>query len=132
MTNIRWAQALVCALAAVAFNPAVAQDQASPKVSRFGEYSGYSPALYSESVRTSTYLQLPNGTRLAMDLYRPAVNGQAVDTPYPVLWQHSLMRRRPPDQGDDSVTRRMPELVKHGYVVAEIERRGLGASLRSL
>jgi predicted acyl esterase len=128
MTNIRWAQALVCALAAVAFNPAVAQDQASPKVSRFGEYSGYSPALYSESVRTSTYLQLPNGTRLAMDLYRPAVNGQAVDTPYPVLWQHSLMRRRPPDQGDDSVTRRMPELVKHGYVVAEIERRGLGAS----
>lgn len=121
-----WVSALIGALAIGMAAPA--QAQAQDKVSRFGEYSGWSPPLYTQSVRTSSYLTMRDGTRLAMDLHRPAVNGQAVDTPYPVLWQHSLTRRRPPDQGDDSVTRRMPELVKHGYVVAEVERRGLGAS----
>lgn len=101
---------------------------APERVSRLGEYSGYSPLLYTEQVRVSVYHRMRDGTRLAMDINRPAIHGKAVDLPYPVLWQHSLTRRRPPDQGDDSVTRRMPELVKYGYVVVEVERRGLGAS----
>ena len=112
------AGALLCSLVQ-------AQDD---KVSRLGEYRGYAPVLYGETVRTSSYLRLRDGTRLAMDLYRPAVNGKAVDTPYPVLWEHSLSRRAPPDVAAASVTRRMPELVKYGYVVAFVERRGLGAS----
>lgn len=98
------------------------------RVSRPGEYRGFSPVLYSETVRSSSYLKLRDGTRLAMDLYRPAVDGRAVDTPHPVIWEHSLSRRSPPDVVAQSVTRRMPELVKHGYVVAYVERRGLGAS----
>jgi uncharacterized protein len=98
------------------------------KVSRLGEYRGHAPVLYSETVRTSSYLRLRDGTRLAMDLYRPAVNGKAVETPHPVLWEHSLSRRSPPDVTQLSVTRRMPELVKYGYVVAYVERRGLGSS----
>ena len=126
-----WAGALGRPLAAMALllGMTLAAAQPTPeRVSRLGEYSGYSPVLHEQVVRTSSYLRLRDGTRLAMDITRPAVNGKAVDTPYPVLWQHSLTRRRPPDQGDDSVTRRMPELAKYGYVVVEIERRGLGAS----
>ena len=38
-----------------------------------------------------------------------------------------LTRRTPADQGVTSVTRQMPQLVKYGYVVVEVERRGLGA-----
>jgi uncharacterized protein len=98
------------------------------RVSRLGEYRGYAPLLYTEQLRQSVYLTLRDGTRLAADIHRPAAQGRPVDTPYPVLWQPSLMRRAPADQGNDSVTRRMPELVRYGYVVVEVERRGLGAS----
>jgi putative CocE/NonD family hydrolase len=117
---------LLCGLASWSA-PSLAQI-AERKVSALGEYRGYSTVLYTETLRSSVYFKLRDGTRLAMDIHRPAVAGQVVDTPYPVLWQHSLTRRRPPDQGDTSVIRRMPELVKHGYVVVEVERRGLGAS----
>ncbi len=109
--------------------PVSAQTPGGPeKVSRLGEYRGYAPVLYTEAVRESVYHRLRDGTRLAMDIHRPAVKGKAVDTAYPVLWQHSFVRRRPSDQGDNSVIRRMPDLVKHGYVVVEVERRGLSAS----
>lgn len=111
--------------------PSLAQpaaQAAAERVSRPGEYRGYAPVLYTETVRTSSYLRLRDGTRLAMDLYRPAVGGQPVDAKHPVLWEHSLSRRSPPDVTEVSVTRRMPELVRHGYVVAYVERRGLGAS----
>lgn len=121
------AACLVAAASLGAHTPAHAQN-AQDKVSRLGEYRGHSPVLYTETVRSSVYLKLRDGTRLAADIHRPAAAGKAVDTPYPVLWQHSLMRRRPPDQGDNSVIRRMPDLVKHGYVVVEVERRGLGSS----
>ena len=107
---------------------AAAQPVAEAKVSRLGEYRGWSPVLHTEQTRQSVYLTMRDGTRLAADIHRPAAAGRAVDTPYPVLWQHSLTRRRPADQGDSSVTRTMPELVRHGYVVVEVERRGLGAS----
>jgi len=102
--------------------------QPAERVSRPGEYRGHAPVLYTEVQRSSSYLRLRDGTRLAMDLYRPAANGRAVDTPHPVLWEHSLSRRSPPDVVAQSVTRRMHELVKYGYVVAYVERRGLGAS----
>ena len=96
-------------------------------VSRPGEYSGFSTPLYTEVQRSSSYLRSRDGTRLAMDVYRPAINGKAVDTPYPVLWQHTATRRSAPDQAQ-SVVRQMPTLVKHGYVVVEVDRRGMGAS----
>ncbi len=107
---------------------AAACAQADDKVSRPGEYRGFAPVLHVEQVRQSMYLKLRDGTRLAMDIHRPAVGGKPVETPYPVIWQHSLTRRTPADQGSASVTRQMPQLVKYGYVVVEVERRGLGAS----
>lgn len=119
---------LIAALALVLMPLTAAAQAPAEKVSRPGEYRGYAPALYNETVRTSVYLKVRDGTRLAMDLYRPAVNGKPVDTPYPVIWEHSLSRRSPPDVVNQSVTRRMSELSQYGYVVAYVERRGLGAS----
>ena len=92
-------------------------------VSRLGEYRGHAPVLYAEQLRQSIYLRLRDGTRLAMDIHRPAAGGRPVQTPHPVIWQHSLTRRAPADQGAQSVTRQMPQLVKYGYVVVEVERR---------
>lgn len=83
---------------------------------------------YPEVQRTSSYVAVRDGTRLAMDLYRPAVDGKPVDRPLPVIWQHSFARRLPPDQLLQADLRRMSELARDGYVVAIIDRRGMGAS----
>lgn len=37
-----------------------------------GEYAGYSPRLYDRWVRSSLYVPVRDGTRLAVDIYRPA------------------------------------------------------------
>lgn len=83
---------------------------------------------YPEVQRTSFYVAVRDGTRLAMDLYRPAVDGQPVADRLPVIWQHSFARRLPPDLLRQADLRRMPELARDGYVVAIVDRRGLGAS----
>ena len=113
-------------LAAALCAGAVASAQTA-KVSRPGEYSGYSPQLYTEVQRSSMYFRTRDGTRLAMDIHRPAINGKPVDTPYPVVWQHTAARRVAPDQAL-SVVRQMPALAQYGYVVVEVDRRGMGAS----
>ncbi|MFD5242323.1 hypothetical protein [Streptomyces tendae] len=75
-----------------------------PRISRPGEYAGYSPGLYEEWVRTSQYLPARDGTRLAVDLYRPAVDGKPVQRPFPVVWEHqtSTCCRCPPSSRPDT------------------------------
>ncbi len=127
-----------------------------PKVSRFGEYEGYSEARFSEWVRESQYITMRDGTRLAIDIIRPAVDGVAVDEPLPVIWTHSRYHRNwdvaarhmleitgrakageapAPDPDlqegvisfvDDRPT--LQRLVKHGYVFVGVGVRGSGAS----
>lgn len=43
------------------------------------------PQLYLDSIRTSQYVTVRDGTRLAIDIYRPAVGGKPVDTKLPVI-----------------------------------------------
>lgn len=83
---------------------------------------------YPEVQRRSFHVAMRDGTRLAVDLYRPAAGGRVVEQPLPVIWQHAFARRQPPDQLLTSDLRRMPELARDGYVVAIVDRRGLGAS----
>ena len=123
--GIGLAKSAALALLAAASWGAAAQTE---KASRLGEYRGFSPALFTEQLRQSIYLPLRDGTRLAVDIHRPAAGGKAVETAYPVIWQHALSRRTPTDAATTSITRMVPELVKYGYVVVEVERRGLGAS----
>ncbi|MGW0460824.1 CocE/NonD family hydrolase [Streptomyces tendae] len=124
---------LVLLMTGTAAAPAVAGTE--PRVSRPGEYAGYSPVLYDEWVRTSQYLPARDGTRLAVDLYRPAVDGKPVQRPFPVVWEHQLSRASRADDGSVSlrgITSGMAELTKYGYVVAFVDRRGNGASFGTM
>jgi len=63
------------------------------RVSRFGEYRGYSADIYHGYVRRSDYLSLSDGTKLAYDLLLPAKDGVAVKNPLPVLFSYTTYLR---------------------------------------
>ncbi len=102
------------------------------KESRPGVYRGYSQARFAESVKTSQYVAVRDGTRLAVDIYRPAIAGRAVEEKFPVVWVHTPYRRAFRDASGKVVNavegNQLGELVKHGYVVAAVDTRGRGAS----
>jgi hypothetical protein len=133
MIRRRWAfiLMLVALLAVSLAGPAVAQD--GEKVSRFGEYRGYSEPIYSEWARTSQYVAVRDGTKLAVDIIRPAVNGTPVDDPLPVIWTHHRYHRAQSGDNDQviSIVDYAPELrtlLRYGYVIAAVDARGSGAS----
>ncbi|MGW2340459.1 CocE/NonD family hydrolase [Streptomyces sp. NPDC001661] len=120
-------------MTALLAGPATAD--APERISLPGQYTGYSPVLYDEWVRTSQYLPTRDGTRLAVDLYRPAVDGKAVDKPFPVVWEHQLSRASRTEDGKLSLrgeTSGMADLTKYGYVVTFVDRRGNGASFGTM
>lgn len=59
------------------------------KVSGLGKYEGYGKALYDGSRRTSDYLTLSNGTRLAYDLILPTQKGTHAGEGLPVLFKYT-------------------------------------------
>ncbi len=61
----------------------------SEKISRFGEYQGYSEKIYDGTQRTSDFLTLPDGTRLAYDLFLPVKKGAVADEPLPTLFKYT-------------------------------------------
>ncbi len=65
----------------------------SEKISQFGKYQGYAQNLYDGRVRTSAYLTLANGTRLAYDLHLPTQNGQPAGKALPVLFKYTPYSR---------------------------------------
>ena len=58
-------------------------------ISEFGKYLGYSQVLYDGSTRSSDFLTLSDGTRLAYDLFLPTKKGVAADKPLPVLFKYT-------------------------------------------
>jgi hypothetical protein len=122
---------LVLTLSLVLTAPsALAQGQA--KISKLGQYSGYSELRYVEWVRTSQYVAVRDGTRLAVDIFRPAQNGQPVDEKLPVIWVHHRYHRADLSDGKlYTVLDQQPWLktvLQHGYIVAAVDARGSGAS----
>ncbi|MDP2915080.1 MAG: CocE/NonD family hydrolase, partial [Candidatus Aminicenantes bacterium] len=101
------------------------------RVSKFGQYEGFSEAKYDSWIRTSQYLTMRDGVKLAIDIIRPAVKGKMADEPLPVVWTHNRYRRAFTIQGrliciaDSSDIR---NLLKHGYIAASADCRGSGAS----
>jgi putative CocE/NonD family hydrolase len=104
------------------------------RVSKPGEYTGYSDAIYDDKYElTSQYVQMSDGTKLAMDLYRPKdkATGNVIDTKLPVLWMHTPYNRRYANNKvltGESYPGTAAKLVKYGYVVAIVDFRGLYAS----
>lgn len=105
------------------------------RISKPGEYQGYSKEIYPDWVRTSQYITVRDGTKIALDILRPAVNGVAVETPLPVIWEATRYHRaNVSDVPNTPVHTRIearPEFkafLAHGYVVVIADVRGSGAS----
>jgi predicted acyl esterase len=128
MVLTRIATAFSCTLiACVSLAPAGATNA---KVSRPGQYSGYSHALYDGHQLSSHYVAMRDGTRLAVDIYRPTLGGNVVEQKLPVLWMHTPYNRRNYRNGLTAETYpgKALLLAKYGYVVAVADFRGLFAS----
>jgi hypothetical protein len=103
------------------------------KISSPGRYEGYSAPVYTEWVRTSQYVPARDGTKLAIDIYRPSVGGKPVSEPLPVIWTFTPYRRAFKLPDGRLITQIEMEswletVLKHGYVVAAADVRGDGAS----
>ena len=107
-------------------------DQAA-RVSQLGQYSGYSTPTYTEWVRTSQYVAVRDGTQLAVDIIRPAMNGTAVEEKLPVLltYERYHRARMTPDGKLLTQVELWPfakSWLSHGYVIVAADIRGAGAS----
>ncbi len=108
-----------------------AQASSAEKISRFGEYRGYSAATYETSVRTSRYLTMRDGVRLAADIIRPALKGQVAEERLPVIFIHTRYRRAQLQNGrvTSEADSPLPQaFLKRGYVFVIVDVRGSGAS----
>ncbi|MEP7311113.1 MAG: CocE/NonD family hydrolase [Pseudomonadota bacterium] len=84
--------------------------------------------------RESRYVTVRDGTRLAMNVYRPVVDGKPVTTKLPVLFSFTPYRARYRDAlgrvVDLDMVKRfgLGDLTERGYVLAIADIRGKGAS----
>ena len=132
----------------------ISEQSDNAKQSAFGVYSGYSEPRFNSFARESVYVPVSDGTRLAMDIYRPAFDGELARDPLPVAlmvtryWraremgdgsiksllgridgekQAGLLLKPDEDKGPD-----FPYLghllARHGYIVIVMDSRGTGAS----
>ena len=98
---------------------------------KFGDYKGVSPAPYDTWVRTSFYLKMRDGVRLAVDILRPARKGIVETKPLPAVWTHTRYRRASIVNGKIHSSLEAPHLMallQRGYVLAAVDVRGAGAS----
>lgn len=130
MKRVRLRVSLALLLCSVASGLSLAAD--ATRESRPGVYRGYSDAKYSQWIKSSQYVAVRDGTRLAVDIYRPAIDGHVVEGRFPVVWTHTPYRRAYRDAQGREVNavegNRLLELIHHGYVVAAVDTRGRGAS----
>ena len=101
-------------------------------ISEFGKYKGFSEEKYDRWQRTSQYLTMQNGVKLAMDIIRPVQNNQVVSEPLPAVWAYYRYHRAVKKDGKIlSMVDRLPPLqtlIKHGYVIVVVDAMGTGAS----
>jgi putative CocE/NonD family hydrolase len=91
-------------------------------------------AAVPEHTRESLYVPVRDGTRLAMNIYRPAANGAAVAERLPVIFVFTPYRARYREDDGTVVETALNDrlalasLLEAGYVVAVADIRGKGAS----
>ncbi len=103
------------------------------RVSLPGDYQGYCVASYDGWTRDSHYLTVRDGTQLAVDIYHPTLDGRTTSARLPVLWGYERYHRA--DNAEDGTVRSnvtrsvgMQRIIRHGYVIAQVDVRGSGAS----
>lgn len=109
---------------------APAAEDGAGRISRPNEYVGWSEKIYDGHQRSSFYVAVRDGTKLAVDLYRPTKGGGVADEKLPVVWMHSPYNRRSYRGGEAAET--YPgfalKLAPYGYNVAVVDFRGVYAS----
>jgi putative CocE/NonD family hydrolase len=119
-----------CALGTLAAACATTVPTGEPRVSQPGEYAGYAAADYDGHEMSSFYVEMRDGTKLAIDLFRPTRGGVLASERLPVVWMHTPYNRRNYRGGLTAET--YPgyalRLVPYGYNVAVVDFRGLYAS----
>jgi putative CocE/NonD family hydrolase len=100
------------------------------KISKPGQYSGFSKILYDGYKLTSQYVTVRDGTQIAVDIIRPTLNGKIVEEKLPVVWMHMTYNRRFSEGGltGENYPGAAMALIKYGYVVAVADMRGSYAS----
>ncbi len=110
------------------------------KVSKPGVYRGYSEPVYDGFKRFSQYVEVRDGTKLAMDYYLPTLDGKVVESPHPVIFTFTPYGRAIKMPGGKliltpvnnplgfSIFGGLTRLVLHGYAVAVADCRGTYAS----
>jgi predicted acyl esterase len=123
----RFACALLLFTTIVTLNLAHARDA---KVSRPGAYGGYAAADFDGHQLSSRYVAMRDGTRLAVDIFRPTRAGELATGKFPVVWMHTPYNRRTTSGGLTAANYpgKALQLVKFGYVVAVADFRGTYAS----
>lgn len=87
------AVALTGAVAAMSLWLGTREVVCSDKSSAFQLYCGYDDGQYDGYLRTSQYVDLPDGSRIAVDILRPTLDGAVVTEPLPVLFSHTVYNR---------------------------------------
>jgi putative CocE/NonD family hydrolase len=111
-----------------------ARQAAQQRVSEPGRYEGYSEAIYDGWQRNSVYVTVRDGTKIAMDIFRPTRRGRLHSEALPVIWEHRRYQRASQDKDGqifsqlDRGDHPMRKVVLHGYVYAVAAVRGSGAS----
>ncbi len=107
------------------------------RISQLGEYRGYSEPQYDGYDRSSVYVPTRDGTRLAMDIYRPTKDGVVEEEPLPVIWTHHRYTRARIRDGEVyhivNTSLSLPgwdlaKVISYGYVAASVDVRGSAAS----
>lgn len=108
----------------------------TPKVSRPFEYAGYSSPEYKSYVRSSHYVTMFDGTKLALDVYLPLEG--PTQGPFPVLLNYHPYKRATinPRTGEIvgilfSTETHIKFFTSYGYAVVIADMRGSGASFGS-
>lgn len=104
-----------------------------PKISKPGEYRGYSQELYTECISNSQYISGYAGTKLAVDIYRPAFDGKADNRSWPAILIYTRYQRGAKTEGKTLAEKfQFDKIVKHGYIIVMMDGRGTGASFGSV
>lgn len=96
--------------------------------------AGPVPATYPDFARSSIYVPVRDGTRLAVNIYRPASGSQIATDKLPVIFAFTPYRARFRDEKGQVVELALNDrlalrsLIRAGYVVATADIRGKGAS----
>ncbi len=149
--NRVYAWAAAAAIAIIPAMPAFAQKAESVSGTSLsalgvGEYRSDEPLRYRQAVRRSVYVRARDGTKLAVDIYLPAVEGRAVRARFPVVFEYTRYARARPLPGGGTKMARYSMadaagvmqiadkplwselMLAYGYALVVADMRGAGAS----